>query len=286
MVEYRKGDRVKHPKRADWGIGEVLADQTNANVNVFFVGVGAKTISTSHVSLVPVSGADASHPVLDNLKVSKMTGGIRYQSLPQSIECFLEEYPNGFRGEVYENAEREYKVKAQKLAQELLGQSAMEELLSAGDYEEICVRALQVVNATNLIFPNEKMALKDGLEVDGARRKFAESLFDFLYGEGNLQERFEGFSKCLEDMDAAKWTTVSYFPFLLHAENVMFVKPMVTQYAAELCGFEINYKPALNWLTYKSVLTFSEYLRKELSELKPRDMIDIQSFMWCIAPHD
>ncbi len=64
----------------------------------------------------------------------------------------------------------------------------------------------------------------------------------------------------------------------------MFVKPTITQYSSELCGFEINYKPQLNWLTYKSILDFSNYLFSELSDLNPRDMIDVQSFMWCIAP--
>lgn len=63
----------------------------------------------------------------------------------------------------------------------------------------------------------------------------------------------------------------------------MFVKPTVTQNAAAVSGFEINYKSQLNWVTYKQVLAFSQYLHRELSELKPRDLIDVQSFMWCIA---
>jgi len=34
----------------------------------------------------------------------------------------------------------------------------------------------------------------------------------------------------------------------------------------------------------EAVLRFSKFLRTELikAELKPRDMIDVQSFMWCI----
>ena len=63
----------------------------------------------------------------------------------------------------------------------------------------------------------------------------------------------------------------------------MFVKPNMTKNAAEISAFEINYDPELNWLTYNSILRFSEYLKKALSELKLRDMIDVQSFMWCIA---
>ena len=64
----------------------------------------------------------------------------------------------------------------------------------------------------------------------------------------------------------------------------MFLKPTVTQNAAEISGFAINYRPDLNWHTYASVLAFAKYLKAELVELSPRDMIDVQSFMWCIAP--
>ena len=60
----------------------------------------------------------------------------------------------------------------------------------------------------------------------------------------------------------------------------------MTQQAAELCGFEISYQSTLNWKTYDRLLAFSRWLFEELTRqgLKPRDMIDVQSFIWCIAP--
>jgi len=35
---------------------------------------------------------------------------------------------------------------------------------------------------------------------------------------------------------------------------------------------------------YKRILSFSNYLREKIDELKPKDMIDVQSFMWCMNP--
>ena len=35
-MQYKKGDRVKHPKKPDWGIGQVLADSTGGTVRIFF----------------------------------------------------------------------------------------------------------------------------------------------------------------------------------------------------------------------------------------------------------
>ncbi len=59
---------------------------------------------------------------------------------------------------------------------------------------------------------------------------------------------------------------------------------MVTQDAADVCNFELNYRPELHWLTHRSVQRFAGVLRSEIATLNPRDMIDVQSFIWCIAP--
>lgn len=283
-MEYKKGERVRHPTMESWGLGKVLADSNSNDVKIFFVGAGEKTIALKYVQPQKVSGEDSTHPVLDNLKINKTTSGVKYQSLPQSIQFFLEQFPEGFSGKKFKDHEREYKDKARTLAQELLGKETFSLQLDKENYREVTKRALKVVNATNLIFPNEKMALKDGLLTDEAQKSFSTTLYDLLYGEEDLKQRFEAFSKVLEDIDAAKWTTVSYFLFFLLPEKHMFVKPTITQYSSELCGFEINYKPQLNWLTYKSILDFSNYLFSEISELNPTDMIDVQSFMWCITP--
>lgn len=283
-MEYKKGDRVKHPTKDDWGLGEVLENSTGELVRVFFVGGGEETLSLKYVLPVKVGGVEAIHPVLDNLKISKSASGIKYQSLPQSIQVFLEQFPEGFYGEKFKEHEREYKDKAHALAQKILAQEAFGALLESENYAEIVKRALKVANSTNLIFPNEKMSLKDGLAKQPSQKAFSEALFSLLYGDEDLEQRFVSFTKVLENIEAAKWTTATYFLFIVHPENHMFVKPTITQYAAKLCAFELNYKPQLNWLTYKCVLSFSEYLFSEISELKPRDMIDVQSFMWCIAP--
>lgn len=283
-MEYKKGDRVKHPTKEDWGLGEVLENSNGTTVRVFFVGAGEKTLSLQYVQPIKVEGNEGNSAVLDHLKISKSSSGIKYQSLPQSMQFFLEDFPQGFYGKKFKEHERDYKDKAHTLASDLLGQEAFSGLVESEDYSEIVKRALKVANATNLIFPNEKMSLKDGLQSPEAQKQFSKALYSLLYGQEELENRFVAFAKVLENIDAAKWTTATYFLFIIHPDKYMFVKPTITQYSSELCGYEVNYRPQLNWLTYKSVLGFSEYIKSEISELKPRDMIDVQSFMWCIAP--
>ena len=104
-----------------------------------------------------------------------------------------------------------------------------------------------------------------------------------LHGSDEPSERFGNFVAALDDMGATKWTTATYFSFLCHTDSQMFVKPTITQNAAALCRWEINYQPKVNWQTYSLILKLAGHLFEELAELEPRDFIDIQSFMWCIA---
>lgn len=114
--------------------------------------------------------------------------------------------------------------------------------------------------------------------------RFMVCLDELLYGTSDEESRFNAWSDLLFDIDAPKWTIASYFQFLTHPDRYIFFKPTVTQDAAEVCNFELHYRPELNWFTYRSVQRFAEVLRKEIARLEPRDMVDVQSFIWCIAP--
>jgi len=66
-MDYKKGDRVKHPTKEEWGLGEVLEDNAGNVLRVFFAGVGEKRLSLKYVQPIKVQGKDASDEVLDSL---------------------------------------------------------------------------------------------------------------------------------------------------------------------------------------------------------------------------
>jgi len=49
-------------------------------------------------------------------------------------------------------------------------------------------------------------------------------------------------------------------------------------------NFNIHQKP--NWHTYKIFLEFSELIMKDTSKFHPKEMIDIQSFIWVLGPEE
>ncbi len=287
MCALAVGDKVLHPKMEDWGVGKVLELSADGKVKVFFINAGEKLLGLKYVTLEKVTGAEASHPILDNSTFTeRVTKGTKHIGLPEARLDFLEIFSDGFEDQAYLDIERNYKVNARELFLELLNEQEFKKLLDDCESEEIARRALQVANKTNLIFPNEKMSLKDGLKTPENALMFAQTLFELLYGVGEYRDRFEAFAECLNKVDAAKWPIMTYFPFLAFPEEQMFLKPEITKHAAELTKAELNYKSELNWLTYSCLLDFSKYLYEELvkMEMAPRDMIDVQSFMWCITP--
>ncbi len=217
----------------------------------------------------------AINPVLDNLKIASPQRESSYKTLSALKEQFLDQFPGGFHGREYQFAERNYKVEAHELAKKLLRRTHFEKALASKRFDELFENTRKVMQATNLVFPNEKMNFTDGLRKLPFQEEFCTTLYDLLFDEGDLKRRFLSFCRVLDEIGSAKWTVATYFPFIMYPGEHMFIKPIVTSRAAEVCAFELNYKPQLNWLTYEKLLLFSQYLRKELSDLKPRDMIDV-----------
>jgi hypothetical protein len=76
------------------------------------------------------------------------------------------------------------------------------------------------------------------------------------------------------------WPVVTIFGFIALPSRHVFVKPMVTRTAADRYGFELKYRSSPSWAVYQQVMEFCATIRRDVADLRPRDLIDIQSFMW------
>jgi hypothetical protein len=59
-----------------------------------------------------------------------------------------------------------------------------------------------------------------------------------------------------------------------------FLEPTVTREAARRYGLELSYASRPSWLLYRGLLSFVRKVRTYIADLGPRDMIDMQSFLW------
>jgi hypothetical protein len=197
---------------------------------------------------------------------------------------FLHYFPKGFRDPLYEDWERGYKWGAHERWTETLDQASFRKLLRAGNHREIAAQAVAIEARTNLLFSFEKMALRDGVKSPAGARTFAQGLYDFLHGTRDMEERLTRWCETVAGLPRRQtrvltWPVVTIFGFIAAPASHIFFKPIVTRAAAAL-GFPFEYRSRPNWETYAELLRLARAVRKELPDLHPRDMIDIQSFLW------
>jgi hypothetical protein len=198
---------------------------------------------------------------------------------------FLRYFPEGFADETYVAWERDYKWRAHVAWREQLGRSEHASLLRAGQASEIAARAVRIESRTNLLFSFEKMALRDAVRSPRGARTFAEGLYELLYGRASLERRFEYWIEAVAALPRKQtrvltWPVLTVFGFLAQPDTHVFLKPNVTRLAAAEYGVDFRYASRPAWATYASLLAFAAAVGRDLRDLRPRDMIDVQSFIW------
>lgn len=200
---------------------------------------------------------------------------------------FLRFFPKGFRDETYLAWERDYKWETHRRWEETLNRDEFARLLAAGKHTEIAARAVRTEQRSqhSMIFSFEKMALRDAVKSPAGARAFATGLYEFLHGRGTDEARFVRWVETVAALPRRQtrvltWPLVTVFGFIAQPDRHIFLKPTVTKIAAEKYGFDFLYQSKPNWETYARLLEFAETIRRDLRDMKPRDMVDLQSFMW------
>jgi hypothetical protein len=198
---------------------------------------------------------------------------------------FLKFFSGGFRDETYISWEREYKWKAHERWAEELEAGRMRALMKSREYVELARHAVTIESRTNLLFSFEKMALRDAVRTPKGAQTFSEGLYEFLHGRGSDETRFNRWVEAVGSLPRRQtrvltWPLLTVFGFIAQPDRHMFLKPNVTRRAAKMYGFEFVYQSKPNWETYSCLLAFAEQVRRDQRSLRPKDMIDLQSFIW------
>jgi hypothetical protein len=200
---------------------------------------------------------------------------------------FLRVFPGGFRDETYLDWERDYKWETHQRWEAALNAAEFRRLLRAGQYAEVAARAIRTEQRSrhSMIFSFEKMALRDAVKSKAGARAFATGLYELLHGRGSIERRFSQWIDVVGALPRKQtrvltWPLVTVWGFIAQPKQHIFLKPNVTRAAAEAYGFDFHYQSRPSWETYAGLLEFAAVIRRDLRDLRPRDMIDIQSFMW------
>lgn len=210
--------------------------------------------------------------------------------LPGALRCrrkFLRQFPGGFRDSTYLDWERDYKWESHLRWEEALPRAAFRCLLRDGDHAEAAARAVRVEQRSRhaMLFSFEKMALRDALRDPVGARTFAEGLYDLLHGRGTPEARFERWVAAIAALPRRQtrvltWPLATVFGFIAQPDRHMFMKPNTIRAAARAYGYALPYQSRPSWPVYAALLEFCDTVRRDLADLRPRDMIDLQSFLW------
>jgi hypothetical protein len=204
---------------------------------------------------------------------------------------FICYFPKGYQGQKYIAWEREYKLDAHIKFQKALNKVDYKKLLDQQAYEKIAAAIVRIESKTNLLFSFEKMALRDAVKSPEGAKAFSTGLYEYVYGKDNLENRFMKFVEVIAGLPRKQtrvltWPLVTVFGFLANPAEHIFLKPRVTQAAAVKYRFDFDYRSKPNWNTYQSLLNFAAQVWEDTAGYKPRDYIDIQSFIWVMGSEE
>lgn len=202
----------------------------------------------------------------------------KYVGFAGARNRFLHFFPNGFHSDGYATEERDYKIAAKKILDAAVPPAQAAE--DSGFGEDV----LTAFRDTNLLFRIEKARVQEVLRGPNADR-FIRAAAKFTLGDTKMG--LLEMERALKPHNAANWTVVTYLPFLWKPEQHMFLKPSVTREFAARVGhqFSQDYESRLNIHVYDSLLELVAKTETELADLKPRDRIDIQSFIWVVGDY-
>lgn len=188
-------------------------------------------------------------------------------------------FPNAFEDPGYAFEERTYKDQAvAKIAATL----PIEAARAAG--QEHCLSAVRAFQATNLVYQVEKARIHEVL-AGPTGPAFVRASARFADGE---------FAAGVADMVAAiraktqpSWPMLTYLPFMWRPDRHMFLKPVVTCDFADRVGhpFARDYREGITAAVYESLLDLAAQTEREIAALKPKDLIDVQSFIWVVGAY-
>jgi len=300
--KYTEGTLVELPPKPDFGLGKVLK-LSGGKVYVFFrnqPNQEALIFKLDNSQLT--TAAVQSDPVLDNLPPFieqpngslKLSGKSKRWTLQRTIEAFHTEYPLGFSDSAYlkEKGERNDKWAAHELYVASIGEGQGQKLLAEDNISEVTRRILAVASKAKMFGSFETMAITDALQNQQAAHRFYTALFAVLDSPVITEVVYQPYIDSVLDLpqEAGKskvaiWPVVTLLPFIAQPDRHMFLKPTNSLAAAEALAFDLRYQSQPNWRTYEALLEMGRVYFKEIEHLGPRDLMDVQSFLW-LAGHD
>ena len=202
-----------------------------------------------------------------------------YFGFEEAMKRYLRFKPGGFAGDSGSKGERSYKEAA---AASLNAALSPQDAINANDDD--AKRVARSAIWINMLSSFETARLRETLlSADGP--EFVKSAARFLQGDRQLG--IDGMIRALSPHGRISWPLITYLPFLWNFRAEMYLKPTVTLDFSQRTGlsFHHDYDATPSAAGYADLLTLVDQTRSAISDLHPRDNLDIQSFIWVVGEY-
>lgn len=196
-----------------------------------------------------------------------------------AMRRFRSFFPDGMTSSGFVQREGEYKRKASALLKDGAP------LSEAGSHTGFGPAVARAFEATNLL---DRHREKDPVVTFLSGPKADEFVMaSAAFANGDLNRSLIELERILRPEGLAKWTVVTYLPFLWRPETHMYLKPEATCGFAERVGHQFAelYNSRLDPVVYRELLALAAETKLSIAALEPADNIDVQSFIWTVEKY-
>ena len=219
---------------------------------------------------------------------------LNQQKVEELVALFKQQYPNwtSFADPIdpdFQKDEIDYKQNLIAKVKSQLAEPELRQLIDAANYDSLIARLQEVGRdrSNNLLFlrysSSSDLAILEHSDLD--KRIFGCSIYNLLYGACTPEARFNNYLNVVEQCKLPnKWTFPTYFLFLCYPDTEFFVKPAAVETFLGFIGEENKFTSKPSVRSYAAIKQIAHQLKDLLHPYAPRDMVDIQSFIWvCIS---
>lgn len=290
----------RHTKRPEWGVAILAWEKGERRAYQFEDGRLRKFREGYYSLMKPVDEVPGSEEALiADLEgaVAAHKGGKRPKplepacSFDEQLALFNELYPEGFQGDEWVERHRRgssgralkrHREPVVEEAQRILDRGTFETALQGGKHAQIVDQVLEMLSNTDLVALKQVKALR-GLEAE-EKERFAEVLFDLLYGEDAFGPRFKRWVKVLESAKGARpsWRLTTVLPALVFPEDHVCVRRSAFMRQAANIAPTARYSRKPKRRSYRNFRRVARAVRKRLETAghEPRDLLDVHDFIW------
>lgn len=201
------------------------------------------------------------------------------RSLDELRAKFVKHFPGGFTDPLYLTKERNEKIAVRDA---LLAAVPLAAARSAGSAEAAAVRPLFGkirLSPFEIIRAQKTLDSADGPAFLSACAQLA---------DGDAKAALAAIDAAVRPHGTPSWTIATYLASLWAPETCMLMRITATTRGANWLGhdFASQYRGQLDAEVYAAFIAFAQHLKDALADMSPRDLIDVQGFIWVVSEYD